>query len=282
MFSFLKDLSPRKVFGGGVLAFVLIVVLILGFMSTEKVSQGHIGVVYSAGNGVEETTLDDGWHIVAFWKKVTEYPVALETVEYEKVSLATKDGKPVSFDMTFNYSNDAEKVTDIYTKFKGAKPSTIESTFILSRAKESALSVTSKYTVLDVFQKREEIKTEIAQRFTEDLKQYGFIVSDFVLGTPAPDEKTAQAIQSVVDKQQELEALKIETQKAEEEAKRQLVEAEGIANAQIEKARGASESNKLMEQSLTPQILKKMELEARSKHGWITITGATPVVTTDK
>lgn len=282
MFDLLEKVSPRKVFGGAIIGVALIVVLILGLMSTTKVSQGHVGVVYSANGGVEERLLDDGFHLVAFWKKVTEYPIALETVDYKNIELATKDGKPVAFDMTFNYTNDVEKVVAIYEKFKGAKPEAIENSFLLSRAKENALSVTSKYTVLDVFQKREEIKTEIAQRFTEDLYNYGFIVSDFVLGTPNPDENTRIAIQKVVDAQQELEALKIETQKADEEAKRKLVEAKGIADARIEEARGAKEANDLINQSLTENILKKLELEARHKHGWVEITGVTPVVTTGK
>lgn len=274
----LNNLSPKKLIGGAVLSVAILTLGGAGLASVEKVSQGHVGVVYSANGGVEDVVLGEGWKVVLPWKKVTEYPVALETVQYDKVSLSTKDGKPVSFDIAFNYMNDASKVVDIYTKFKGAKPEAIEDSFLLSRAKENALSVTTKYTVLEVFQKREEIKAEMADKFSKDLAQYGFVVSDFVLGSAVPDENTAKAIQAVVDAQQALEALKIETAKKEEVARQQLIEAKGLAEAKVENARGTAESNALINSSLTPNVLKKMELEARQKHGWITITGANTVV----
>lgn len=253
----LENLSPRKLVGGGIVAVGLIGTLMFGAMTTEKVSQGHVGVVYSAGDGVEEKLLDEGWHFfIPPWKKVTEYPVALETVQYDKISLATKDGKPISFDMTFNYMNETSKVDDIFTKFKGAKPEAIEDSFLLSRAKESALSVTSKYTVLEVFQKREEIKTEISQKFTEDLAKHGFIVSDFVLGTAIPDENTATAIQRVVDAQQNLESMKIETQQAREKAEKAKVEAQGVADALIIEAEGRAKANKMITESLSDNVIE--------------------------
>jgi prohibitin 1 len=264
----------NRYIGAGILGLSIFVGIVIFFMSLTTIEQGHVGVVYNRNGGVEEQTLPQGMHFVSPMKRVTEYPVALETVEFKEVSLATKDGKPLNIDINFNYMNDPEEVVNIFNKFKGAKPKTIEDTFLLARAKESALAVTSKYTILEIFQKREEIKTEISLSFTEDLKAYGFIASDFVLGTPVPDASTAQAIQAVVDAQQALEALKIEKQKAQEIAEKQLIEAQGIANAEIEKARGTAEANRLLQQSITPELLQKMEMEARLKHGWVEIQGA--------
>lgn len=275
----LSNLSTKKVVGGAVLAGGLFLASVVGIMSTEKINQGHVGVVYSANGGVEDAVLGEGWEIVAPWKKVTEYPVALETVNYKNLPLATKDGQPIAVEITYNYTNDVSKVVDIYKEHKGAKPESIEDTFLLAQAKDSALEVTSKYTILDIFQKREEIKSEITKIFTERVAKKGFIVSDFVFGTPIPDESTKKAIQSVVDAQQQLEALKIETSKKDEVAKQQLIEAKGLAEAKVENARGTAEANALIDASLTPNVLKKMELEARQKHGWITITGANAVVT---
>lgn len=258
---------------------VVLVGVIMLFMSFTSINQGHVGVVYNKNGGVEAKTLGQGMHMVSPFKKVTEYPVALETVEYKEVQLATKDGKPLSIDMTFNYMNEPSKVVDIFNKFKGAKPEVIEDTFLRSRLKESALSVTSKYTILEIFQNREEIKVAIDKAFTEDVSQYGFIADDFVLGTPVPDSNTQKAIQNVVDAQQKLEALKIETQQAKEQAEKQKVEAEGKATAKIAEAKGEAEANRLVQQSITPELLKKMEMEARKEHGWVTVNGANTVVT---
>ncbi|WP_090739400.1 prohibitin family protein [Paenibacillus sp. Mc5Re-14] len=255
---------------------------IFTLMSLTTIDQGHVGVIYNRNGGVENQTLPQGMHLISPMKKVTQYPVALETVEYKDVQLATKDGKPLTMGMTFNYMNDPTEVVDIFNKFKGAKPEDIEQSFILSRIKEAALSVTSKYTILEIFQNREQIKIEISKEFTEDMKKQGFTVTDFVLGTPTPDQSTAKAIQAVVDAQQQLEALKVEKQKAKEVAEKQKIEAEGKAQAAIAEAKGTAEANRLMQQSITPELLKKMEMEARMKWGWVTIQGANAVVTEKK
>jgi len=272
-------MSKRSI-GAISLGVIIVIVGIILLMSMETIQQGHVGVIYNRNGGVESKTLGQGTHFISPLQRVTQYPVALETVEYTDVQLATKDGKPLTVDMTFNYMNDPDRVVEIFNKFKGAKPSVIEQGFIFSRIKEAALSVTSKYTILEIFQNREAIREEIAKKFTEDMKEQGFTVTDFVLGTPTPDENTAKAIQAVVDAQQALEALKIETQKAKEIAEKKYIEAKGEADAAIERARGEAEANRILSQSITPELLKKMEMEARIQHGWVEVQGAGAVVTT--
>lgn len=256
----------------------VIVALILWFNFTETINQGHVGVVYSRGTGVQEQTLSQGLHFVKPWERITEYPVSTETVTYKGLSLATKDGKPLEVDITYDYLNDVEKTPYIYDKFKGQEPKTIEENWLKSRLRDSALEVTSKYTVLEVFQNREAISKEIEALFVENVGKHGFIVENVVFGTPVADDSTSKAIQAVVDKQQELEALKIDQQKAEVTAETKRIEAQGQAEAEIEKARGQAEANKLIQKSITPELLKKMEMEARIQHGWVEVQGASAVV----
>jgi prohibitin 1 len=231
------------------------------FASLVQIKQGHVGVIYNRNSGVEHETLPEGMHFISPLKKVTEYPVAVETVEFKSIPLSTKDGKPLSVDFTFNYKNDPTQVVDIFKKFKGAKPEVIENTFLRSRLKESALSVTSKYTILEIFQNRDKIKVDILKKFTKDVRQHGFIIEDFVLGTPIPDAQTQQAIQRVVNAQQELEALKIETEKAKQEAERKKVQAQGEAEAMLIKAQAEAKANQIVSKSLTPALINKMYIE---------------------
>lgn len=272
----------KRILMSAVLGGVILVGGIYTAMSTKVIKQGHVGVVFSANGGVIEKTLSSGWH---WWinpfHKITQYPISLDSVKYKGMELATKDGKPLTMDIEYDYKNVLEKVPYIFETWKGQKAGAIEENFLRSRAKESSMSVTSKYTVLEVFQNYEKIKTEIGENFTNSVKEHGFEIENFVLGAPEPDESTKQAIQAVVDAQQQLEALKIEKQKAQEVAARQLIEAQGVADAQVEKAKGEAESNRLIQASITPELLQKMDKEARLKHGWVTMTGVTPVVTTE-
>jgi len=269
---------------------IFIVGLILYFNFTQAINQGHAGVVYNRSHGVEDKTLSQGLQFVNPLERITEYPVSTETILFKSMSLATKDGKPLDVDITMEYFNDVEKLPYIYNKFKGADPTTIENTWLKARLKDSALAVTSKYTILQVFQEREKISVEIEEAFRKSVESHGFVVENIVFGTPNPDANTTKAIQAVVDAQQQLEGLKIEKEKATILADKQLIEAKGIADASIEKARGTAQStivqaeaqskaNKLLNASLTEMIIKKMNADARLKHGYVEIQGAvTPLV----
>lgn len=256
----------------------IFMVLIIGwFTFTETINQGHAGVVYNRSHGVEEETLSQGLKFVNPLERITEYPISTETVKND-ISLATKDGKSLSVDLTYDYLNDVEKLPYIYNKFKGQKPETIEESWLRARLRDSALTVTSKYTILQIFQERESISKAIEEQFREDVKEHGFLIENVVFGTPEPDENTQKAIQAVVDAQQQLEALKIEKAKATEIAAKQLIESQGTADAKVAEAEGQAKANNLIQKSITPELIEKMEMEARMKHGWITIQGATPLV----
>lgn len=248
--------SPKALVGAVTSGVLVLGLGITGLMSVEVVGQGERGVVYSRADGVQEVTLGQGWNIVSPLEKVTKYPVSTTTVKYDDLSLSTRDGKPLTVSITYDYFNDTEKLPKIYDKFKGAQPESIEKSWLKARLSESALSVTSQYTVLEVFQKREEIRTEILAKFQEDVKGYGFEVENLVFGNPTPDKATQQAIQNVVNRQQELEALKVEKQKAQVEAEKKAIEAKGNSEASLIEARAKAKANEILDKSLTGALIK--------------------------
>lgn len=75
------------------------------------ISAGHAGVVFNKmDGGIQQETLDQGWHVVAPWKRVTEYPVSTELAYYidgthedrkdvdDSIVIGTKDGKTIKVD----------------------------------------------------------------------------------------------------------------------------------------------------------------------------------------
>lgn len=51
---------------------------------------------------------------------------------------------------------------------------------------------------------------------------------------------------------------------------------------QKEKAKGEAEANRLISESITPELIEREIAEARKKHEWITTQGGTPIVDTTK
>lgn len=240
-----EGLGIKAIAGMVISVATIAMIIILLFMSVKVISQGHAGVIYSRSDGVQEETLGQGWRVVSPLNRVTEYPISTETVKVSEFSVQTKDGKPLSIELSYDYMNELEKLPYIYDKFKGSKSEVIQDGWLQTRIKKSALVVFSKYTVLDVFQNQGEINASIEKNFRESVEEHGFIVDSVTLGAPAPDEKTAESIQEVVNAQQELEKSEIK-----------LKQAKIDAQTKIEESEGEAEANKVVNKSLNDKLIQ--------------------------
>lgn len=252
-----------------------------------------MGVVYSAKGGVEEDTLNQGWHLVAPWKKVTEYSVATEQLYLsvdekegaegnEAFEVMCKDGK-MTVDFEMSYSFDPERVSELYTKYRGMNGEDIVNTIVRGKIKTFANEVSSQFTVIEAhMEKKAELNTMLTEHLRNELNSFGILVESANFTQTRVDETVEVAITERAKASQDLEAEKQRKAKAEIEAERKRIEAEGEANAQIEKAKGEAEANRLISESITPELIEREIAEARKKHGWITTQGGTPIVDTTK
>lgn len=254
-------MKKQKMIGGIVTGLVLAGGIILGAMSIENINQGHIGVVWSRTDGVQEQTLGEGWTLVSPLHRVIEFPISTETVDVEEFSILTRDGKSLGLSMSYDYSVKAEYATDVFTKFRGQSSRTIEAGWLEDRAMRAALNVFSQHSVLDVFQNFSQIQTDVYEEFRSLVDEYGFVVRAVTLQAPEMDGATAEAIQRVVDAQQKLEQLDIERQQAEVEAERQVAEARGVAESAKIRAEGEAQANELLLQSITPELIQYFMVE---------------------
>lgn len=242
--------KAKAIIGGAVAGTLLIGGLVVGSMFVKKVPVGHVGVVYNL-DGVEDTPLSQGWHMVAPFDKVIEYPVRTQTVNYDSVAVATSDGKNVDMDIAFNFNVDSTKAVGLYNKFGAVSVENIADGFLRTRLRDSARQVISKYSVIDIYgEKSSQAQAEIQLAFAKDVEKIGFMVEGLTLGVPKADESTQTAINERVKASQQLEAKNTQIAIAEKEKERLAIEAEGIA-----------EYNKKIAQSLTPELVNQMTVE---------------------
>lgn len=248
-------------------------------MCVTRIGPGYAGVIYNMDGGIEDETLSQGFHVVAPWKHVSEYPISTETVYYTKnsvdgndkdedkktdksVNVNTKDGKQVNVSVTYAYHMDVEKLPTVYAKFRGQDIKAIESGYMKNALYEALNNVTSQYSLMElVGDKRPEINNKIFEAFRDELAGYGIVIETFNLSDVVPDEATANAIQAVVNAQNALEQAKIEKQQAEVEAEKARVAAKGKADAALIEAEGQAQANAKLQQSLTPGVLQQRAIE---------------------
>ena len=246
-------------------------------MCVTRIGPGYAGVIYNMDGGIEDETLSQGFHVVAPWKHVSEYPISTETVYYTKnsvdgddkdkktdksVNVNTKDGKQVNVSVTYAYHMDVEKLPTVYAKFRGQDIKAIESGYMKNALYEALNNVTSQYSLMElVGDKRPEINQKIFETFRDDLSDYGIVIETFNLSDVVPDEATATAIQNVVNAQNALQQAKIEKQQAEVEAEKARVAAKGKADAALIEAEGQAKANEKLQQSLTSGVLQQRAIE---------------------
>lgn len=242
--------KAKAIIGAAVTGVVLTGGLIVGSMFVEKVPAGTVGVVYNL-DGVEETPLSQGWHIVAPFDKVIEYPVKTQTINYNSVPVATSDGKNIDMDIAFNFNVDATKAVGLYNKFGAVSVEGIADGFLRTRLRDSARQVISQYSVIDIYgEKSSKAQAEIQAKFAEDVEKLGFTIEGLTLGVPKADESTQASINERVKASQQLEAKNTQIETAKKEAERLRIEAQGIADY-----------NKKIAESLTPQLVNQMTVE---------------------
>lgn len=271
----------------------VVVGLILLFASMNRIKPGYTGIVYSANGGVKKQTLSQGVKFTKpFFESVNQYSTATEQAYLSKdakegskdddsFDIPTSDGKTVNVDLEFSYHFDVEKLPQTFTKFKGQNGKVIEETFIRGKIKAWSSEASSKFSVIDIFgEKRSELNAAVLKHIKPKFEEYGIVIDTINFSRIDVDAETKSAIQQRINRQQELEVAKLDKQKAEIEAEKKLIQAKAAADAKIIEAEGIAESNKKIEQSITPELLKKMEMEARIKHGWVTINGGNVITDT--
>ena len=123
-------MSNKGLVGGVVLGGVLLATVVGGFMCSEKVPAGYVGIVYNMNGGIDGEVLTQGWHLVAPTKKVTTYSIGIEqsyltsedkgdSPADESFSTPTSDGKSLKVDLEFSYKFDQDKIANTFVMFKG-------------------------------------------------------------------------------------------------------------------------------------------------------------------
>ena len=263
-----------KIIGSIGIGFVFIVLLIFGYSCTYKVDPGYAGVIYSMDGGIETETLGQGFHVVAPWKKVIEYPVSTETVYYTKnnddgdekkdnsINVNTKDGKQVNVSVTYAYHMDEVQLPSVFEKFRGQKSEVIEAGYMKNEMYQAINEITSQYSLMElVGDKRPQINEAILNKFRNSLEPYGIVIETFNLSDVVPDEQTKEAIQAVVNAQNALEKAKVEKEQAEVDAEKARVAAKGKADAELIEAEGTAAANAKLQEALTPLIVEQRKLD---------------------
>ena len=289
--------KEKRFLGGVGLAVIIAAGLICVAKCTVRVPAGYVAVEYKMNGGISKDTLSQGWNLISPTVKTSLYSIGIEqsyltsedkgdSPKDESFKTPTADGKQLLVDLEFSYKFDQDQVADVFTRFKGQSGESVKNTFIKPKMKAWTQEVTAKYPVTDVFgDKRQELNEALDKYLKKKFEPYGITISNVSLINIDVDKDTMKAINAKIKAQQDAETQAIQNQtnidKAKADAEAEVTKAKGDADAKVIAAQAEADANAKINSSITDQLIRMKEAEARLKHGWVTVQGSDTVVTKD-
>ena len=273
--------------------FVAFLVAVGAVLCTERVHTGYVGVVYSA-KGVEQQTISQGWHFMSPLKHVSEFPMTQQRVVFSNAPSdygakehadwhidAPANGGTIAINLTVNYNFLPEHVVELYTKFGGMDGESLMESKIQNDIIAYVKEVTPQFSVMQIYSDdRAGVNTAITDYLNEKLTaEYGINVSSALIVDAQPDDTLMQKIRAKEQAKQDAEIAELNKQTALAQAETDKVKAQTEADVKMIEAQAEADANKVLSESITPELIQMKEAEARLKHGWVTVQGADTVVT---
>ncbi|MGB7711269.1 MAG: prohibitin family protein [Microcoleus sp.] len=231
---------------------LLVGALLLGFNSFVVINPGEAGVVSILGKATDGALLE-GFHLrPPLISKVDVYDVTVQKFEVPAQS-ATKDLQDLNASFAINFRLDPARVVDV-RRTQGTLEN-IVSKIIAPQTQEAFKTAAALRTAEQSITQRSELKRDFDAALKERLAKYDVIVLDTSVVNIRFSEDFAKAVE--------------EKQVAEQRAQRAVYvaqEAEQQAQADINRAQGRAEAQRLLAETLKAQggdlVLQKETIEA--------------------
>lgn len=234
------------------LPIIIGIVLLIIFISksTITIGSGEAGVLYKTfGGGVvtDEPPLSEGFHLVAPWNRVFVYEVRQQSLE-ETMTVLSSNGLEIRIDASTWFQPSYEDLGRLHRE----KGEAYIQRLLQPAIRSAARAVVGRYNPEQLYaSKREAIQKEILEE-TKILLQNQYVqVNEVLVRDVALPPNIKDAIERKLRQEQESLEYEFRLTKAEQEADRQRIEAEGKARA-----------NRILSESLTENVLREKGIQA--------------------
>ena len=198
----------------------------------------------------KDKVFEPGFHIIAPWNRVIKYEVAEQQRE-ERMDVLDKSGLSITLDITVRFLPIPNKVGYLHEQFRGY----FIDNLVIPEVRSSVRKVTGRYTAEEIYStKRNEVEKAIIDETGLVLTENNIEMRALLIRSINLPEQIKNAIENKLEQEQEALAYQFKLQSAESEAEKLRIEAEGKARA-----------NKIINSSLTPELLRMRGIEATLK-----------------
>lgn len=255
-----KPGTPERMRGGIVIgAAVAVFVAWVGvhtvLRSVKPIEAGHVGVVYQFGEIVGQKP--EGLQFIWPWQELRIESVQVQRHRFENITAFSQETQDVFFIATLNYSVSPSAVQ---TLFRTVGPRWFDR-LIEPRVLNFFKEETVKYQTVDVGPNRENIRSAVRARLSQELAPFSIEINDLLVDNIEFSAEFKAAIEQKQIATQDALREQERVRQRQFEAQQQIELARGEAESIRVRAEGQAEANRLLAASLTPEVIQFQALQ---------------------
>jgi regulator of protease activity HflC (stomatin/prohibitin superfamily) len=248
-----------------------------------RIGPGHVGIqVELAGSkrGVQDYTTTTGWVVYnPFSSQVVEYPTFVQTYVFtqknsegdESFTFNTAEGMSVNADVNLSYQLDAIKAPAFYVKFRNDDITNFTFGFLHNVTRDCFTRTGGHFSVEQLMGNNAPFVDEVRACLQTNVSDVGVQLQSFgIVGSLRPPQQIIDSINAKLAAQQNALKTEMEVNQTKAEALKKIAQTEGEAQARVKMAEAEAESNKVLTNSLSPQLLewRRLQIQADAVGKW--------------
>lgn len=260
------------------LGFVALVVGIILPVATSVRVIGATEVGIPVTFGKIGAPLNPGFNIVLPWTEITTFSTRLQVSDMNRnttegdrtgddsVTVLSSEGGELNIDVTVRYTVRPSEAADLFRRVRSMDG--VRDIIVRPETRSLMRNIYSRYTAEDGYTtKREQIERIVFDELKKRLDPQGLVLDEVAVRDIRPADQILAAINRKLEATQAAERAKIEQQRALTEAETRRRVAETDKQARVIAAQGEAEANSILQESLSPELLKAREIEAIASNG---------------
>lgn len=279
--SFNINNAPNKLPNLGKFLFLGIILLMLFFLLSKSlfftIEPGQKGVKFKRlGGGIDkENVYDQGFHMKAPWDEMYIYDVKINEA-FEKMEVLSKNGLNIDVELSYRYRPIPNRIGYLHDNVGKDYIETIIKPEIRSATRE----VIGQYLPEELYStKREAIQIEIFEKTRKACEAKDIILDAVLIRSVQLPDNLKKSIEMKLQEEQQSLQYEFKLVKERKEAERKIIEAKAKA-----------EANRILNASLSSNILKDKGIEAtmelaKSPNSKVVVVGGSdglPLILNDK
>ncbi len=255
---------------------MLIVVLMLGTACT-RIEPGHVGIkvnLSGSDRGVAAITLVTGRVFYNPWMtQIFQYPTYVQRVAWtanvhegspndESFTFNSTEGSPISVDVAVAVQFNGDKVPELYVAFHQDAEVLVDG-YVRDKVRNAFNRIGSQMSVESIYGRgKGQLLDDVLAMVQSELEPEGIVLTDLsFLGQPRLPENVQESINQVIEARNNAIRAEEKVAQSEAEAKQLVAKAMGEAQAIKVQAMAQADANKLINQTLTPELIHFMAVE---------------------